>query len=116
MWVWLRILFRVLAAVLLAGAIYLVVMKPTATVASESLLTKLDVQVQCASVWSQWTHNAKPAQLALNGQALSAVPEAQSSCASASTTIKHVAEGGAVAAAFLGIVSLKRARPRRALP
>jgi hypothetical protein len=97
---------------LVAVAVYLVVMRPTATVASANLLTKLNVQVQCASVWSQWTNQAKPPTLALNGQPLTNVAAAQNSCASASTTIKRIAEGGAGAGIVLAGLSFWPRRRR----
>jgi hypothetical protein len=105
-----RFTLRALAVVLLIGAVYLVVMQPKATVAQENLVTKVGLQVECSSVWSQWTHHAKPADLLLNGHPLLSVPEAQNACASASTTIKHVAEGGAGGAVVLFGLSLLRRR------
>jgi len=89
----LRIPLRIAAVVAVGAAIYLVVLQPTATVASEHLLSKVNIGVRCSSVLDQWTNHAKPAALVLNGQPLASVPSAQSSCASASLKIKHIAEG-----------------------
>jgi ABC-type nitrate/sulfonate/bicarbonate transport system permease component len=97
----LRFLLRVAALLLLAGAVYLVVLAPKATVASVGLGTNLNVQVQCSSVWDQETHHAQPATLAIGGHSLTSLPAAQSSCQSASRTIKEVVAGltaGAVVA------------------
>lgn len=110
MWHTLRVVLRLVAVVCLGVAIYLVVMKPTATVLGSSLLTKVDVGVQCSSEWSQWTGSDKPAALLLNGQPLTSVPEAQSSCANAGSTIKKVAGGLAGAAVLITAVSLLRRR------
>ncbi len=109
----LRMLLRVVAIALLAVGVYLVVMRPTATVASTNLLTKVDIQVHCSSVWNQWTNHATPATLALNGQTLSTLPAAQSSCNSASTTIKHIAEGAGAGAIVLAGLSFVRRRTGR---
>jgi hypothetical protein len=89
-------------------------MRPTTSVASANLLTKINIQVQCSSVWSQWTNHAKPAALLLNGQTLTRVPEAQQVCASASTTIKRIAGGAGGAALVMAGLSL--VRRRRAAP
>jgi hypothetical protein len=105
-----RFTLRALAAVLLIGAVYLVVMQPKATVAQENLVTKVGLQVECSSVWSQWTHHAKPADLLLNGHPLLNVPEAESACASASTKIEHIAEGGAGGGVVVVALSLLRRR------
>jgi hypothetical protein len=113
MWGWLRIVLRVVAVVLIAVGAYLIWMQPTATVVSNSLLTKVTVQVRCSSVLNQWTNNAKPAALLLNGQPLISVPEAQSSCASPATTIKRVSAGLGGAAVVLVVVSLLRRRSLR---
>ena len=113
MWAFVRVILRVVAVILLAVAVYLVVMQPSASVANENLLSKVDVGVRCSSVWSQWTNHAKPAALVLNGQPLTSVPQAQSSCASASTTIKRAAGGSVAASLVLTLVSLFRRRPSR---
>jgi hypothetical protein len=102
----LRVLLRTGAVILLAGAVFLVVMKPQATVASDNLVTKVDIAVQCSSAWSQWTHHANPAALLLNGQSVASFPAAQNSCASASSTIKHLAIACGVAAVLMAGLSL----------
>jgi hypothetical protein len=112
-WAWLRVLLRVVAVALLAVAVYLIVMQPSASVASENLLSKVDLGVRCSSVWSQWTNHAKPAALVLNGQPLTSVPQAQSSCASASTTIKRAAGGSVATSLVLTLVSFFRRRSER---
>jgi hypothetical protein len=99
----LRFLLRLVAVLLVAGAAYLVIFQPKATVASGSLIIKANVTVQCSSVWDQWTNHAQPATLALNGTSLARLPAAQSSCASASRTIKRVA-GALVAGAVVALV------------
>jgi len=109
-----RFVLRLAAVLALAGAVYLVVLAPRATVAQSALLGKATtIQVGCSSVWSQETHHAKPAALLLDGHPLISVPEAQSSCASASTTIKHYAEGLVAGAVVLGGLSLLRRPGRR---
>jgi hypothetical protein len=113
-WAWLRVLLRVVAVIALAVAAYLVVMQPSASVVNEALLSKVDVGVRCSSVWSQWTHHAKPAALILNGQPLTSFPQAQSACTSASTTIKRAAGGSVAASLVLTVVSLFRRRRARA--
>lgn len=105
-----RFVLRLAAVLMLAGAIYLVVLAPTATVAQTNLLSKVSIQVGCSSVWSQETHHAKPAALLLDGHPLLSVPEAQSSCASASATIKHIAEGLVAGVVVLGGLSLLKRR------
>jgi hypothetical protein len=94
----LRVLLRLLAVILVAGAVYLVVLQPKANVASLDLGKSLTVSVQCSSVMDQWRHHAQPAALELNGLHLTNLDAANSDCASASRTIKHVCEalvGGA---------------------
>jgi hypothetical protein len=108
----LRIPLRLAAVVAVGVAAYLVVLQPTATVASESLLSKVSIGVKCSSALDQWTNHAKPAALVLNGQPLASVPPAQSSCASASSTIKRIAGGLAVGGVLAFGVSLLRRRPR----
>jgi len=108
-----RFVFRLAAVVALAGAVYLVVLAPRATVAESALLGKAaTIQVGCSSVWSQETNHAKPAALLLDGHPLLTVPEAQGSCASASTKIKHYAEGLTAGAVVLGGISFVRRRRR----
>jgi hypothetical protein len=92
--------------ILLAGSVYLVFMKPQATAVSDNLVTKVDIAVQCSSVWSQWTDHAKPAALLLNGQAVTSFPAAQSSCASASATIRHLAIACAAVAVLMAGLSV----------
>jgi hypothetical protein len=108
-----RFVLRLAAVLALAGAVYLVVLAPRATVAQADLLSKVTLQVGCSSVWSQQTHHAKPAALLLDGKPLISVPEAQSACASASTKIKHYAEGLTAGAVVLGGLSFVRRRRRR---
>ncbi len=74
----------------------------------------MNLSVKCSSALDQWTNHAKPAALVLNGQPLASVPAAQSSCASASSTIKHIAGGLALGGVLAFGVSLLRRKPRRA--
>ncbi|HEY3843399.1 MAG TPA: hypothetical protein VGL48_09125 [Acidimicrobiales bacterium] len=111
---WLRLPLRFVALLLIGGAVVLVLWPPKANVASADLLTKVDVAVQCSSVWDQWTNHAQPAALTLNGSRLVSVPAAQSACQSASRKIKWAgggAAGGAVVA--VGLSFLLRRSPRR---
>jgi hypothetical protein len=103
-----RFVLRVVALIALGVAIYLVVFSPTATVLQSNLLTKVGIQVKCSSVLSQWTHHAQPASLLLDGRPLASVPEAQSSCTSASHKIEGVAIGLVVGAGVLTGLSLVR--------
>ena len=107
-----RTLLRLGAVILLAGSVYLVVMKPRATAVSDNLVTKVDIAVQCSSVWSQWTDHAKPAALLLNGQAVTSFPAAQTSCSSASSTIRHLAIACAGAAVVMAGLSFLGRRTR----
>ncbi|HEY1828544.1 MAG TPA: hypothetical protein VGF87_11010 [Acidimicrobiales bacterium] len=107
----LRILLRLGAIVLLAGAVYLVLLAPKATVASDNLAVNLNVAVQCSSELSQWTHGAKPASLEVNNQAVANLPAAQNACASATKDLGHIAIGAAVAALLLTVLSFLVRRP-----
>jgi hypothetical protein len=107
----LRVLLRLAAVLLIAGAAYLVVWRPTETVASAALGSKLTLSVQCSSVMDQWRHHAEPAVLKLNSVPLTQVPPAQKDCASASRTIKHVdvgLVGGAVVAVVVSFAFRRR--------
>ncbi|HWE67349.1 MAG TPA: hypothetical protein VG298_11970 [Acidimicrobiales bacterium] len=111
MWRLLRVLLRFAAVVLLAVAVYLIVWAPKANVASADLVTKVSVTVQCSSVWDQWTHHAQPAALQVNGTSVTNLAAAQSSCQSASHTIKEAGAAltaGAVVALGVSLI------PRRA--
>jgi hypothetical protein len=107
-----RVLLRLIAAVALAGAIYLTIYQPKATVVGANLITKVNVGVQCSSVWDQWTNHAKPATLALNGTAITQLPAAQSSCQSASHKIKYIGGGLVAGAVVIFVLSFARLRRR----
>ncbi len=107
----LKVLLRLLAVVLVAGAVYLVVMRPKANVLSADLGSKVTLSVQCSSVLDQWRHHAQPAVLELNSVPVTNVDAAQQDCASASRTIKHVGAGmvgGAVVVTALSFVFRRR--------
>lgn len=108
----LRVLLRLGAVVLLAGAVYLVTLAPKATVASDNLATQLNIAVQCTSDLSQWMHGSKPAALEVNNEALANVPAAQSSCSSATSELRNIAIGAAVAAVLLVGLSFVVRRPQ----
>jgi hypothetical protein len=112
MWKTVRIILRLVAVLAIAGAAYLVVYAPKATVLGADLITKVNVGVQCSSVWDQWTNHAQPATLALNGTSITQLPAAQSSCQSASHKIKYIAGGLVVGAVVILVVTLLR-RPGR---
>jgi hypothetical protein len=101
------------AILLLAGAVGLVAYAPKANVVGLDLVTKVNIAVQCSSVWDQETHHAQPAELTLNGHSTVSPAAAQSACLSASHTIKHIAVGLAVGAVIALGVSffLRRSRP-----
>jgi ABC-type nitrate/sulfonate/bicarbonate transport system permease component len=103
-----------MAAILaLVGAVVLVLYAPKATVAGVALV-KVNVSVQCSSVWSQETHHAQPAELTLNGHSTVPLAAAQSACQNASTTIKHIAAGLAAGGVVAIGVSLLLRRSRLA--
>jgi hypothetical protein len=107
----LRFILRMAAVLALVGAVVLVLYAPKATVVSATLV-KVNVSVQCSSVWSQETHHAQPAELTLNGHSTVPVAAAQSACQNGSTTIKHIAAGlvaGAVVAFGVSLL-LRRSR------
>jgi hypothetical protein len=109
----LRFLLRLLAVLCLAAGAYLTIMQPKETVAGVNIIAKVNVSVQCSSVWDQLTHHAKPASLTLNGNAISSLPAAQNACNSAGRTIKRVDAGlGAGAVVFLGLSFVRRRRFR----
>jgi hypothetical protein len=111
----LRLLLRLLAVLCLAAGAYLTIMQPKETVVGVHVITKVNVSVQCSSVWDQLTHRAKPASLTLNGNAISSLPAAQNACASASRTIKKVDAGiGAGAVVTMGLSFVRRRRVRGA--
>ena len=106
-----RVLLRLVAVLFVAGAVYLVVMRPKANVLSADLGSKVTLSVQCSSVMDQWRHHAQPAVLELNSVPVTSVGAAQKDCASASQTIKHVGEamvGGAVVATVVSFVFRRR--------
>jgi non-ribosomal peptide synthetase component E (peptide arylation enzyme) len=108
----LRVLLRLAAVLLIAGVVYLVIMKPKANVLSAALGTKVTLSVQCSSVVDQWRHHAQPAVLDLNSVPVAQVGPAQKDCDSASRTIKQV--GGAMvggAAVAFGMSFFFRRRP-----
>src|SRR5580698_1354055 len=109
----LRVVLRLLAVVLVAGAAYLIVLQPKANVASLDLGKSLTISVQCSSVMDQWRHHAQPAALELNGVHLTNIDAANNDCASASRTIKHVGEGlvGGAGAAIAVSFFFRRRRP-----
>jgi hypothetical protein len=106
-----RMLLRLVAVLLVAGAAYLIVLQPKANVLSTGLDSKLTLSVQCSSVMNQWRHDAKPAALDLGSVPLATVGAAQKDCASASHTIKEVGVamvGGAVVALVLSFIFKRR--------
>ncbi|HEX3793407.1 MAG TPA: hypothetical protein VHV57_02780 [Acidimicrobiales bacterium] len=109
----LRFLLRFLALACLAVAVFLVLMQPKETVAGVNVIAKVNVSVQCSSVWDQVTHKAKPASLTLNGNAISSLPAAQNACDSASRKIKKISAGLAAGAVVLTGLSFVRRRSRR---
>jgi hypothetical protein len=104
--------------VLLAVTAFLVAFRPSATVAGVDLVTKVNLTVQCSSLWEQWTHHARPAALNLNGKPLTTVQAAQSACQSGSHKIKEIGAGLVVAAVAAVGASFLFRRPavRRARP
>jgi len=98
----LSFLLRMIAVLLLAGAVYLVILRPTETVAGVNLVTKVNLSVQCSSLWDQWNHHARPASLDVNGSPLVPLQAAESACQGGSNKIKHVDEG-LVAAAVVAL-------------
>jgi hypothetical protein len=116
MWSWLRIVLRIVAVILIAGAAYLVVYQPGATVVGENLIAKANVNVKCSSAWDQWTHRAQPASLALNGTSLAQLPVAQSACNSASHKIKYFGAAMIVGAVGALVVSFVPRRAKRTMP
>jgi hypothetical protein len=107
----LRVLLRLAAVLLIAGAVYLVVMKPKANVLSAALGPKVTLSVQCSSVMDQWRHHAQPAVLELNSVPVAQAAPAQKDCASASHTIKDVGAvmvGGAIVVFAVSFVFRRR--------
>ncbi len=108
----LRVVLRLLAVVLVGGAVYLVVLQPKANVASLDLGKTVTVSVQCSSVMDQWRHHAQPAALELDGIHLTNLEAADSDCASASRTIKRVGVALVVGAGVALVVSFVFRRRR----
>jgi hypothetical protein len=107
----LRVVLRILAALLLAAAAYLVVLQPKDTLAGGDLITKVSIGVQCSSLSDQWLHHTKPAAVAVGGQPVTPLTAAQSSCTSASHRMKEVDAGlvaGAVVAVGISFVLWRR--------
>src|SRR5580704_9514346 len=67
MWTVLRTLLRLGTLVLLLAAAYLVVFHPSATVAGVDLGSPTSVSAKCSSLFDQWDHHARPAELEVDG-------------------------------------------------
>jgi hypothetical protein len=114
MWTVLRTLLRLGTLVLLLAAAYLVVFHPSATVAGVDLGSPTSVSVKCSSLFDQWDHHARPAELEVDGNPTVPLTSADNACASGSTKVKKFAGGAVVAAvAALAVSFLGSGRRRR---